>query len=73
MWSDCKLNTKTFTEVTTAPKIVEFAWSDFTGGKPFSPVDPTELVGVQLQFWCGGDPSCTIDVTFDDFAFYRLD
>jgi hypothetical protein len=69
-WADCVLNTKTVTGVTPSPKTIELAWSDFTGGKPFSPVDPTELVGVQLQFWCSTDPSCTIDVIFDDFSFY---
>ncbi|MBN1606379.1 MAG: hypothetical protein JW940_07080 [Polyangiaceae bacterium] len=70
MWSDCMLNTKTLTDITTSPGTVQFAWSDFTGGKPFSPVDPTELVGIQLQFWCGTASGCAIDVTFDDFSFY---
>jgi hypothetical protein len=65
-WEDCGYNYVAITDLTDTAKVYEFPWSQFTGGKPITPVDATELLGMQFQFECTTSSSCPIDVTLTD-------
>jgi len=49
--------------------VFRVTWGELTGGAPISPVDPTELLGIQWQLNCGDEP-CDVAITLDDVAFY---
>ena len=73
MWSDCSSNYVVIAEMPTTPGEgqFEFSWPEITDGVPTSPVDPTELLGIQWQFSCArGGSDCTIDVQIDDINFF---
>ncbi len=49
---------------------VQIPFSEFTNGCiPVSPVDGSEIIGIQFQFTCGNS-NCGVDVTLDNLGFY---
>jgi hypothetical protein len=50
---------------------IELTWAQFTGGKPESSIDPSEITGFGFRLsWSGAtDSSYDIDITLDDFGF----
>ena len=71
-WSNgCVSNTFSPTiESSETPTKLQIAWADLTGGDPIAPIDPTELLGLQWQFNCASDATCTPNVVIDDVKFY---
>jgi hypothetical protein len=65
-WEDCYYNRIAITDVTATAKAVDVPWSQFTGGVPITPVDETELLGMQLQFQCATGTECAVDVTITE-------
>jgi len=54
--------------VTATPTPVSLAWTDFTGGKPISYVEPKDIISIYWYFvWSTG--SYPVDITIDDLSF----
>jgi hypothetical protein len=54
----------------TTAQTVTVPWSLLTGGYPVVALDPTQLLGIQLQFNCGTTAS-NVDITLDNLTFYK--
>jgi hypothetical protein len=72
-WTDCTYNRATVSSIGSTAATFSHTWSQRTGGTPIAPVDPTEMLGIQLQFECTSTSSsgCAIDVTIDSVAFVQ--
>ncbi len=57
--------------VEAAAQTIELTWAQFTGGKPESSLDPSEITGFGFRLsWSGAtDASYDFDITLDDFGF----
>jgi hypothetical protein len=57
--------------VSETPETVELLWSDFTGGKPESTMNPAQITRFGFRFAWGGDSDTAydVDVTLDDLGF----
>jgi len=53
----------------TTAQTVMVPWSILTGGNPVLALDPTQLLGIQLQFNCDTTAS-SVNVTVDNLTFY---
>jgi len=58
------------TDVSTTVQTVTVLWSVLEGGNPLGAIDPTQLLGIQLQFNCVST-DCAVDVTIDNLTFYK--
>lgn len=65
-WSECT-NNHVVVEY-SEPTTVQIPWEDLVGGKPVATLDPTDLLGVQLQLNCAD--VCNPDITIDNLMFY---
>lgn len=72
-WDCCRNNSFVAQGVTEHVAVVyRIPWSDFSGGNPEPILDPTELVGIQLQFNCEvGMGACDVDLEIDNLQFYK--
>lgn len=68
-WSECTNNATTIEGVNATQQEYQLGWEEFQGGTPITPLDPTELLGIQWQFNCGS-ADCPLDVVLDDVMFY---
>ena len=66
----CK-NAEAEVPLSDSAKTVTLKWSDFTGGKPETTVDPEEITGFGFYVtWAGdSDTPYDFDITFDDLSF----
>jgi len=71
MWDNCGFNTIAMSGVASTAKAFSYTFAQLTGGKPITPTDPTELVGIQWQFECGTGSNCVVDITLDDVRFVK--
>jgi hypothetical protein len=55
--------------VAASPTPVSLLWTDFTGGKPKTNVEPTDIISIYWYFvWTSG-ASYPVDITIDDLKF----
>ncbi len=49
-----------------------YAWADLKDGHPISPIDPTQLIGLQWEATCSGssDTICAVDLRLDTVEFF---
>jgi hypothetical protein len=68
-WSECTNNQVTLG--TPDPGVLEFEWAQFKGGTPKTPLDPSQLLGIQWQVECQTEEDCVVDFTLDDLKFLK--
>jgi hypothetical protein len=56
--------------ISRTPRTVQVPWSILTGGSPAPRLDPTQLLGIQLQFDCG-ETQCQPKITLAALNFYK--
>lgn len=56
--------------VPEAQETLQFAWGDFSGGKPVPTLSPDQILGFQFQFECASGGMCPVDVRIDNLQFY---
>lgn len=70
-YSDCKNNEAPVEGIEATSTSIKIPFKDIKGGSIFSPVDPEELYGLQLQIGCGPEAMpCTYDLTLEKLNFY---
>jgi hypothetical protein len=57
-------------DLSTTAQTVTVPWSVLVGGTPVDAIDPTQLLGIQLQFNCDTTAS-NVDITVDNLTFYK--
>jgi len=66
-WSDCK--NPSFTPDTVGVGTLVLPFTDFAGGVPVDSLDPSGLLGLQLQFGCGAAAGCEVELVLDQLRF----
>ena len=57
--------------VTASPATISLAWTDFTGGKPVSSVEPKDIISIYWYFvWTTG-ASYPVDIVVDEVSFIQ--
>jgi hypothetical protein len=56
--------------VTATPVTQTVLWTDFSGGKPESDVNASDIIGIHWVFLWGGTPY-PVDITIDDLSFVQ--
>lgn len=70
-YEDCKNNEVVVEGLGDTSTSIKIPFEDIVGGSIFSPVDPEELYGIQLQVGCGMDEApCAYELTLEKIAFY---
>ena len=68
-WDEC-INNYTIVEgVSEEVQTFDLTWDMFEGGQPVSPLDPSELLGIQLHFNCGEEGDCPLNVVLTNIMF----
>ncbi len=70
-WTDgCSNNRVVLQGYGQTAATIEVPFTALVDGLPISPLDPSELLGIQWEFRCGDAADCTPNVTLDDIKFY---
>ncbi len=54
----------------TTPITLSYAWADLVDGYPTTPIDPSQLLGIQWEANCSATAGCAVDLTIDNVVFY---
>jgi hypothetical protein len=65
-FTTCQQPSATITELVENP--ITLDWAEFTGGTPIPTLDPSQLLGFELQFQCQSG-SCALDITVGNVQF----